>query len=260
MLRTAVGIIVVNGRTARRVGVGDSVTMGRSQTCDIRLPDAHISRRACLLRVEPDYVMVFNQSIRRPLAIRPPAGEDRRVGPASATTSLPYTTFDIIFAGADDEPVRVHIDARRLSSPELPAVDPAEEQTCDVTVLGPMAEPAGRMQAALLTRAQRIALIAMCEPMLTRNGTQARPRSTTELAERLNLKPDYARNIIKDVRHRLADAGVPGLVSADGTATGRIDLRLALARWAIERDAVTVGDLDDLPGQPKNSWIWASVR
>jgi hypothetical protein len=103
------------------------------------------------------------------------------------------------------------------------------------------------MQAALLTPAQRIALIAMCEPMLTHNGTHARPRSTSELADRLSLSPDYARNVIKDVRYRLSEAGVPGLVSADGAATGRIDLRLALARWAIEWGAVTEADLADLP-------------
>ncbi|MEV6494850.1 hypothetical protein AB0M20_40445, partial [Actinoplanes sp. NPDC051633] len=108
-----------------------------------------------------------------------------------------------------------------------------------------------RMQAALLTRAQRIALIAMCEPMLTRNGAHARPLSTVELADRLGLKPDYARNIIKDVRHRLAESGVPGLVSTDGTAIGRTDLRLALARWAVERGAVTVADLAQLPRRPE---------
>ncbi len=61
------------------------------------------------------------------------------------------------------------------------------------------------------------------------------------------LSPDYARNVIKDIRYRLCDAGVPGLVSGDGTATGRTDLRLALARWAIEWGAVTAADLADLP-------------
>lgn len=92
----------------------------------------------------------------------------------------------------------------------------------------------------------------MCEPMLTRNGAYARPLSTSELARRLNLRPDYVRNLIKDVRYRLADAGVSGLISPDGAATGRTDLRLALARWAIEWGAVTTQDLAELPPQPED--------
>jgi hypothetical protein len=77
------------------------------------------------------------------------------------------------------------------------------------------------MQAALLTPAQRTALIGLCEPLLTRNGAGARPRSTAELTERLGRrKPIYVRNVIIEVRHRLADEGVPGLLSADGAATG----------------------------------------
>jgi hypothetical protein len=187
--------------------------------------------------------------------IRPPAGEDRRVGPCAAATSLPHRVFEVVFAGGDGEPVSVHVDARGLTSPESPAVNPREGRTRGADDLGlttgTVPNMAGRravrMQAALLTPAQRIALIAMCEPMLTRNGVHARPRSTAELADRLGLTPDYARNVIKDVRHRLYDAGVPGLVSADGAATGRTDLRVALARWAIEWGAVTVGDLADLP-------------
>jgi hypothetical protein len=218
MLATAVEIVVGYGGRTKRLIVGDSVTIGRSQVCDIRLADPLISRRACLLRVEATYVMVFNESTRTPLSIRPPAGEDRRVGPRSAVASLPYVTFDIVFAGADGRPVNVHVDARMLSAPEPPAVDPDEERTCDVAAGGltggQIANLAGRravrMQAALLTPAQRIALIALCEPMLTRNGSDARPLSTSELADRLSLRPDYVRNIVKDVRHRLADAGVPG--------------------------------------------------
>ncbi|MEV6493474.1 hypothetical protein AB0M20_33370 [Actinoplanes sp. NPDC051633] len=190
--------------------------------------------------------------------MRPPVGEDRRVGPAAATTSLPYPVFDVVFAGTDDRPVSVRVDARGLVPPQPPAVlaeegrtRGAEDPGTDLHVPNLGGPRAVRMQAALPTRAQRTALIAMCELMLTRNGAYARPLSTVELAERLGLKPDYARNIIKDVRHRLAESGVPGLVSTDGTAIGRTDLRLALARWAVERGAVTVTDLAQLPQRPE---------
>jgi hypothetical protein len=252
---TGGGVVVDYGGRRRFVDVGDSLTIGRSQSCTVRLADPEISRQACLLRIDADFVMVFNQSAQKPLVIRPPVGEDRRVGPGAAAMSLPYPIFDVVFAGRDDEPVSVHVDARGLGSPELPPVDPREEPTRGAEDLGltshriPNLAGRGpvRMQAALLTPAQRIALVALCEPMLTHNGGQARPRSTTEIADRLGLKPDYARNVIKEVRHRLSDAGVPGLVSADGAAVGRTDLRLALARWAIEWGAVTVADLADLP-------------
>ncbi|MBU2669148.1 FHA domain-containing protein [Actinoplanes bogorensis] len=228
MLQIGVKIVVGYEREVHSAGVGESISIGRSHACDIQLFDPYISRRACLLQVEPAHVTVFNQSTHKPLVLRPPTGEDRRVGPLSASTSLPYGLFQVVFAGTDDRPVGVRVDARALSAPEPPGVDPGEDRTGDVHIAG---------RVALLTPAQRIALIALCEPLLTRNGAYARPRSTPELAQRLNLKPSYARNLIKDVRHQLA-----GLVSDDG------DPRLALARWAVERGAVTVRDLADLPG------------
>jgi hypothetical protein len=67
--------------------------------------------------VDPELVMVFNQSAQKPLFIRPPACQDHRVGPSAAATSLPYPTFAVVFAGRDDEPVSVHIDAWGSGSP-----------------------------------------------------------------------------------------------------------------------------------------------
>ena len=116
MLRTATGIVIVNGWNARRVGVGDSVTIGRGPACDIRLLSPYVSRRACRLRVDPARVAIANESSRRPLIIRPPRGADRRIEPMSVA-ALPDPTFDIIFAGADDTPIRLHVDARALSAP-----------------------------------------------------------------------------------------------------------------------------------------------
>ncbi|MEV6489836.1 hypothetical protein AB0M20_14590, partial [Actinoplanes sp. NPDC051633] len=74
------------------------------------------------MRVDSGFVTVFNQSTQKPLAVRPPAGEDRRVGPGAATTSLPYPVFDVVFAGTDDRPVSVRVDARALVPPQPPAV------------------------------------------------------------------------------------------------------------------------------------------
>jgi hypothetical protein len=252
-------VVVSYGTKQWVLRLGDSLTIGRSQACDVRLADPEISRHACRLLVQAQFVTVFNESTQKPLAIRPPVGEDRRVGPSSAGTSLPYPVFEVVFAGRDEDPVSVHVDARELPTPDRPVLDPKEAKTrgpddpglIDTTVPNTAGRRAARMQAALLTPAQRIALIALCEPMLTLNGSQARPRSTSDLARRLGRAPDYVRNVIKEVRQRLSDAGVPGLVCADGAAYGGTDLRLALARWAIEWGAVTPADLDELPPPPK---------
>jgi hypothetical protein len=233
--------------------IGESLTIGRSQECDVRLPDPEISRHACLLRVDSGFVMVFNQSRNKPLVLRPPVGEDRRLSPSAATASLPHPVFDVVFAGHDDHPVAVRVDAYRLTPPLPPSAEESEGRTrgADEPDLAAPRRPslgglrAARMQAALLTPAQRIAVTALCEPMLTRNGRLARPLSSAELAQRLGWRPDYARNVIKEARHRLSDAGVSGLV--DDAAAGRTDLRLALARWAIEFGAVSEHDLAALP-------------
>jgi hypothetical protein len=248
------GVVVTHRGRSWLVGSGDSLTIGRSRTCTVRLTEPEISRHACLLRIDDGFVMIFNQSTLKPLTMRPPVGEDQRVGPSSAMASLPHRTFDLVFAGRDNEPVCVQVDARRLPPPFPAPSEDGEDPTLDVAhsdlvALTPnlAGRRAVRMQAAVLTPAQRTALIALCEPMLTSNGADARPRSSTELAERLALRPDYARNVIKDVRYRLSDAGVPGLVPDVSTAAARTDYRLALARWAIERGVVSAADLAGLP-------------
>lgn len=252
---TAGRVIVRHGAREWSLGQDESLTIGRSEECVVRLTDPEISRNACLLRVASDLVLVINQSEQKPLVVRPPYGEDRRVPPRGAATSLPYRTFEIVFAGRDDEPVGVRVDARGLELPAGPVPNPREPRTRgagDRDLVGhqrpsPGGRRAIRMQAALLTPRQRVALIALCEPMVTRNGDQARPRSTAELAARLGWTHDYARNVVKDVRYRLAEAGVPGLVPVGATPPGGTDLRVALARWAVEYGAVGRQDLADLP-------------
>ncbi|MBM2621331.1 FHA domain-containing protein [Actinoplanes sp. LDG1-06] len=245
------GVLVSYGGQRWALRPGDSLTIGRGQDCDLRLAPDEISRHACLLRVGSDMVVVLNQSEQKPLAIRPPAGEDERVAPGKAGTSVGRPVFDVVFAGRDDEPVSVRVDAGGLLHPAPVVPDPREPPTRgaeDRDLVGHRAlslggRRAGRDKAALLTPSQRRALIALCEPLLTRNGDDARPRTTGEIAARLGLTHDYARNVVKEVRERLSAAGVPGLLSPDV----RVDLRLALARWAVEYGAVTRADLGDLP-------------
>jgi hypothetical protein len=121
MIGTTGGRVVVrHGGRDWFLHPGESITIGRSEECAVRLTDPEISRNACLLRVAPDMVLVLNQSGQKPFVLRPPHGEDRRVAPRGATTSLPHRVFEVVFAGRDDEPVCVGVDARGLVPPAYP--------------------------------------------------------------------------------------------------------------------------------------------
>ena len=176
-------------------------------------------------------------------------------GRARGVTSLPYRYFDVVFAGTGEAPVGVTVDARALPPPTGPVPDPREARTRgadtdDLTApqgVGLGGPGVARRQAALLTPAQRRVLLALCEPMLIHNGERARARSTEETARRLDRAPDYVRNVLKDIRYRLSEAGVPGLLPKGFPGE---DLRRELARWAVESGAVDRGDLGDLPEPP----------
>ena len=60
-----------------------------------------------------------------------------------------------------------------------------------------------------LTPGQRRVLSALCAPLL---AGEARSATAREIAENLNLRPNYVRNVLKDTRERLAGQGVPGLL------------------------------------------------
>jgi hypothetical protein len=115
MIGTTGGQVVVrHGGRDWFLHPGESLTIGRGEECAVRLTDPEISPTACQLRVAPGMVLVINESGRKPLVVRPPSGEDRRVPPRGATTSLPHRVFEVVFAGRDDEPVCVGVDARGL--------------------------------------------------------------------------------------------------------------------------------------------------
>jgi hypothetical protein len=199
---------------------GEVVTVGRSGSCGIRLPDDdHLSRRAGSLRVLDDCVLVRNESTRKPLVLRPPAGQDRIVEPGTAITSLPFRQFEVLLSGSGGRVVSIHVDASRLT-PESYAFDP------------PTATPATRADPIVLTASQRRVLAALCEPLLTGSGPQAVPATYAQIGQRLGLRPQYVRNVVKSLRETLTGHGVEGL-TRDDQETAFDDFRPALARWAI---------------------------
>ena len=80
-----------------------------------------------------------------------------------------------------------------------------------------------------LTPGQRRVLSALCAPLL---AGEARSATAREIADSLNLRPNYVRNVLKETRERLAAQGVPGLLGEDSPQAVEAR-RNALAQWAI---------------------------
>lgn len=217
---------------------GDVLTIGRSPRCHVRLPeDDHLSRHAATLRVMQDWVLVRNDSATKPLVLRPPVGEDRVVEPGSATASLPYGCFSVVFSGHGGTSVLVGVDASTMSHHGRPrdVVTASGKATATVTAPVPF------------TPAQSRVLTALCAPMLTRSGPGAVPASCRQIADRLGLKQNYVRNVLKAVRESLSGYGIPGLIAADEAGD---DFRWALARCALRNGWVGERDVAGLPPEP----------
>jgi hypothetical protein len=211
------------------ISPGDLVTVGRSGSCEIRLPnDDHLSRRAGSLRVLDDCVLVRNESTRKPLVMRPPTGADRIVEPGTAITSLPFRQFEILLSGSGGQVLSIQVDACRLT-PESYAFDP------------PTTTPETRAEPIVLTGSQRRVLAALCEPLLTGRGPRAAPATYAQIGQRLDLRPQYIRNVVKSLRETLTGYGVDGLAQDDQDSAPD-DFRLALARWAIRNGFAEADD------------------
>jgi hypothetical protein len=106
-----------------RLPAGHSLTLGRSSRCDVRLPedDDGLSRRAAVLSVLLDCVLIRNLSSSKPFLVRPAAGEDQVVGPGAATTSLPHRWFALVLAGKLGE-AEIRVDASAITPAPAPTV------------------------------------------------------------------------------------------------------------------------------------------
>ncbi|WP_204082873.1 FHA domain-containing protein [Asanoa ishikariensis] len=224
-------IAVDFGRRQFPLRVGEVLTVGRARSCDLQLPDDdHLSRRACSLRVLDDCVLIRNDSTRKPVVVRPPAGEDRVVEPGAATTSLPFPRFALVLTGRTGTVVTVTVDASRLA-PNSPPVTP--RQSLDrATALEPIE----------LSAAQRRILVALCAPVLTESGPRAVPATYAQVGAKLGLQPQYVRNVVKTLREKLWGHGVHGLTPDDSDAA-HDDFRWTLVRWAVRSGWVTAVDV-----------------
>lgn len=238
---TGLGVVTVRfAGAAWTIARGELLTIGRGRGCDVRLPDDdHLSRRAASLQPMDDFVLVRNLSATKPLAVRPPAGEDTVVEPQAAVTSLPHREFSVVFGGSGGVVVEVTVDARLLTPPHL--VSQADATVSPGTVTAPLN----------LSPAQRRVLAALCEPLLTGRGADAVPATYARIGDRLGLSPPYVRNVVKGIREGMAGHGVPGLTADDGQPAP--DFRWALARSAVRHGWVTAADVGALGPDPTPS-------
>ncbi|GAB98413.1 hypothetical protein KILIM_161_00020, partial [Kineosphaera limosa NBRC 100340] len=154
-------VSVVHGGRSHVVPVNESVSFGRGRNCAIQLePDDFISRHAGDIEVLADRVIVWNRSASRPLHVRSSFGPDVVVeaGGGYAPPLVGPRLFDVLVLGRAGLEARVHVNARALCAPSVPA---------------PLPGAAGRAESDTqqLERewrpSQRRVLAALCEPLLT---------------------------------------------------------------------------------------------
>jgi hypothetical protein len=219
----------------RLVSLGQEITIGRGAGAGLRIAhrpvDDHVSRLTASLRTLHDCVLVQNRSGSKHLVLRPLVGEERRLEPGAATTSMPFTEFFIVVAGRFGREYTVHVDVRDLTPDHLrPTGDPLE--TVDGVPIG-------------LSLPERQVLAALCEPLLTRTGTQAAPATYRQVGTRVGKSPSHVRTVLRRLREQLAGQGVAALVAYNLEKVYE-DFRPALARWAINSGTITVIDVQAL--------------
>jgi hypothetical protein len=231
--RSRAGTVVVSyGGRQWSMSDGEQLTIGRSPSCVVRLPEDDIlSRFAARLENQGNLLLIHNISTTKPIALRPPAGEDRVIEPGAAITSLPYRRFRIVFFGWRGD-VGIDVDAGGLLPPPGGADVPPGRLDAPDDFSGPIMRPS-RLRI----------LAALCRPMLTRSGSAARPATYAEIGQELGLSPGYIRNVVKSIREELTSYGVPGLMNESGESPND-DFRAPLAHWAVRHGWVSEADLE----------------
>ena len=208
-----------DGRTWRLVS-GRALTFGRGLDVDIKLahepPDLRVSRHTGTMRHLMDTVLIMNASSRGLLTLMADGALTREISPGEAITCDPHRKFRVCVIGEYGATYDLDVDATSL--PEQESDDRPNRGAG--TVLFTRYD---------LTPGQRRVLSALCAPLL---AGEARSATAREIAENLNLQPNYVRNVLKDTRERLAAQGVPGLLGEDNPQAVEA-LRNALAQWAI---------------------------
>jgi hypothetical protein len=208
---------------------GDSLSFGRQSTCEVRVgaPDAPgpedlgVSRRAGTLTCAQGSIWVRNDSTTQALYVHCSGRGEMILEARGDMFALAEPHFDVVVRGRVLT-YRISIDLQDANSSTV--VDDDAPSTSPPTVV-----------TLQLSDRERRYLAAVCEPLLSRIGTNPRPASYAEAAARLGLARSTVRNNLDELRRRLLDAGVPGMDSPDA--------KDVLARYAVRTHTITDADL-----------------
>jgi hypothetical protein len=221
--------VCLRGAQPLRLSQGESVTFGRSPSCDLcigaaatgQVEDTGVSRHAGTLRYDDIGATVTNTSASRAITVRPSVGQDRVVGSGEALT-LARGSFAVILHGQ----VYVH----------TIEVDVGADVDADVVRSEVVVDDAPPTATIALNGRERRYCAALCEALLTERAA-ARPAPATyrHAGVRLGIAPASVRKVVDELRHRLIEQGFHGL-DGDGA-------RDALVHLLVETGTITTLDL-----------------
>lgn len=221
--------LVSMGRYRWALGDGESISIGRQSACDVRIGDGErgpedlgVSRRAATLSHAQGRIWIRNDSTTQPVRVQPDVGEGY-VLDRGDMVSLAESRVDVVVEG--------QVMSYRITV-ELPTGATRCDRDEPATV-----SPATQGAIPLKPRERRL-LAALCEPLLTGSGPQARPASYREIAARLGLSDHTVRNQLDALRDELLRRGIPGMIGPDAKDN--------LARYAVRSGSVTPSDLTEL--------------
>ena len=222
--------LVSMGRHRWVLGDGESISIGRQSACDVRIggsepgpEDLGVSRRAATLSHAQGRIWIRNDSTTQPLHVLPDVGEGYVLEHRGDMVSLAESRVDLVVEG-QVLTYRVTVELPAGATPR----DPDEPATISPATMG----------ALPLKPRERRLLAALCEPLLTGSGRQARPASYREIAARLHLSDHTVRNQLDALRDELLRRGIPGMIGPDAKDN--------LARYAVRSGSVTPSDLTAL--------------
>jgi len=207
---------------------GESLSVGRQSTCDIRVgspdpgpEDLGVSRRATTLSHAQGRIWIRNDSTSLPVFVHPATGQEYVLEQRGDVVSVAGSVVDVVLEG------QIRTYRITVELPEGTALEDAE---------GPTTHAPATQAALPLTPRERRLLVALCEPMLTTSGREARPASYRQVADRLGLSDHTVRNALDALREQLVEIGIPGMIGSEAKDN--------LARYAVRSGSLTRADLE----------------
>jgi len=225
------GVAVVSfGRQRWALADGDSISIGRQSSSDVRVganepgpEDLGISRRAATLSHAQGRIWVRNDSTTQPVYVRPLAGAGYVLEHRGDMISVTEPHLEVVLEG-QVMTYRIFVEPSAVA----PSDSPEEPATVSPETQGTL---------PLRSRERRL-LAALCEPLLTASGREARPASYREIGARLGLSDHTVRNQLDALREQLFRRGIPGMIGPEAKDN--------LARYAVRSGSITPRDMEVL--------------